>query len=711
MKLFDRIKAATSAFRGSEEKAARIYSGVGRGFPAYSGQDLSSNSSAYRYVLWTYICIKAISEDLAGVPLRFYTGQGKAKKEVTQGLIYDLFANINPNLSTYEFWLRMIASYALLGSAWAGLEKNNGGSPIEIYPLMTNRVEVIADADEFISGIKYRLSGGTEIKYEKSELLWFRSFNPENEYWGLSTVEPAKDTLISELNARAYQKAFFANNATPPGFLVAKNKIDRGGKGRTVDAIEERHQGTINQHKIDFLEGEWTWVKTGESLRDMSYERLRKMNREDILGGWGVPPGRVGINEFSNYANLEAQLRLYWTSTILPISRAISSSMNSNFLKRFEKGIWCAHDFSQIEAMQENQQNKSSIAVSLHDSGILTANEIRDKYYDLPPHPDGDILKNSQPGFDLGSLSDPGSKGIHSKEAKAKLDKWYVKDLRRRKHELLMTRSLIPFFGDQISKLKARAKKFPEDYTLSPEDTDILFDNLSFEKDLKELLIPHLETAVKAAGQASLDEFPNAKRKLKSKIESKRFITRREILAAIHGEERKDDPSDSELEAEIAGVFDLSDPRVAIWLEGFAANSVTHISATTKKEIRRILKQGYDAGWSVAQLADELESQLGGMTESRSYTIAQTEMGAAMNKGTYEGYLQTGLELEKDWLDTPDEKTRDSHRAAGAASPIPLWDKFKVGTDYLDHPGDPSGSAEEIINCRCGMSAREKTGA
>ena len=56
--------------------------------------------------------------------------------------------------------------------------------------------------------------------------------------------------------------------------------------------------------------------------------------------------------------------------------------------------------------------------------------------------------------------------------------------------------------------------------------------------------------------------------------------------------------------------------------------------------------------------------------------------------------------LEKVWIATNDEKTRPSHVEAHGQR-VPLDALFAVGTDDLEYPGDPNGSAEEIINCRC----------
>ena len=61
-----------------------------------------------------------------------------------------------------------------------------------------------------------------------------------------------------------------------------------------------------------------------------------------------------------------------------------------------------------------------------------------------------------------------------------------------------------------------------------------------------------------------------------------------------------------------------------------------------------------------------------------------------------EGYKQAGL-TTKIWVAVQDGETRDSHAITdGEEKPINM--AFSNG---LMFPGDPNGSAEEVINCRC----------
>lgn len=84
--------------------------------------------------------------------------------------------------------------------------------------------------------------------------------------------------------------------------------------------------------------------------------------------------------------------------------------------------------------------------------------------------------------------------------------------------------------------------------------------------------------------------------------------------------------------------------------------------------------------------------------------IARTETVTALNGGTYAG---AAANQERDqvqrwmqWWSTTDERVRPSHWAAHMQV-RKLGEKFSVGGHLLDHPGDPTAPADEVINCRC----------
>ncbi len=59
------------------------------------------------------------------------------------------------------------------------------------------------------------------------------------------------------------------------------------------------------------------------------------------------------------------------------------------------------------------------------------------------------------------------------------------------------------------------------------------------------------------------------------------------------------------------------------------------------------------------------------------------------------------MTMLKAWSPTLDDRTRPEHAAMDGSEPIGMDELFDVGGEMLDRPGDPAGSPENTISCRC----------
>lgn len=132
-------------------------------------------------------------------------------------------------------------------------------------------------------------------------------------------------------------------------------------------------------------------------------------------------------------------------------------------------------------------------------------------------------------------------------------------------------------------------------------------------------------------------------------------------------------------------------------------------------QIRDQLTEGYAEGESIPQLAARL-STVAGLSTPRALVTARTEVIGAANQGAYDQMVAAGFsdeEASKEWLATEDPRTRKSHRTADGQR-VPLSEPFIVdivnsegittGTEGLKFPGDPLGSAGNVVNCRCSIA-------
>lgn len=122
--------------------------------------------------------------------------------------------------------------------------------------------------------------------------------------------------------------------------------------------------------------------------------------------------------------------------------------------------------------------------------------------------------------------------------------------------------------------------------------------------------------------------------------------------------------------------------------------------------------------------ADQIEMMVGRYTERmlrmRSETIARTEGHRIANEGQHEAFEQV-LEqavipddmVEREWVATDDDRTRDSHAEMDGQIVQGMDEPFvsPSGARML-FPGDTSYDAppEELINCRCSILRRIKGG-
>ena len=144
-----------------------------------------------------------------------------------------------------------------------------------------------------------------------------------------------------------------------------------------------------------------------------------------------------------------------------------------------------------------------------------------------------------------------------------------------------------------------------------------------------------------------------------------------------------------------------------------AGNKIVSITEESRKQalkiIRAILEVSINEGWGAEQTAREIRKSLvkDGITinQWRALRIARTEVVAASNQGAMAGARALDVPLQKYWIPTYDERTRDTHLPMEQQNPKEMDEAFMVGGVWpAECPGDPDLPAEEVINCRCTIS-------
>lgn len=159
---------------------------------------------------------------------------------------------------------------------------------------------------------------------------------------------------------------------------------------------------------------------------------------------------------------------------------------------------------------------------------------------------------------------------------------------------------------------------------------------------------------------------------------------------------------------------DYFDDYMRRYVEERTGEKIKSITTTTRTRAiaiaKKVVAQGLEQGLSIDDIAAMLKQHYYNDALYRSVRIARTEVIAASNAGSIQGALSTGLAIKKVWLATKTGHTRESHMLMDRKA-VDMQDYFDVpiisnsgiveGSEKLMHPGDPKGSAGNVINCRC----------
>ncbi len=142
----------------------------------------------------------------------------------------------------------------------------------------------------------------------------------------------------------------------------------------------------------------------------------------------------------------------------------------------------------------------------------------------------------------------------------------------------------------------------------------------------------------------------------------------------------------------------MTDPRVMehiLHRKQVLRTAPTHYQQQIRNQLALLTSEGRTLDEAARLVRPLLTNQLPYQAER----IARTEVVSAYNAGSLASYGDAGVE-RKEWLTSIDEKTREGHADADGQV-VNINEGFFVDGEELEHPGDPAGSAGNIINCRC----------
>ena len=371
--------------QGARTKAGGVAAAEIDGFSALTGAGSGWNPAEYGEYYATstpvYAAIRIRADALTRPPVVVYrrTVSDSGSHRLPVGPDHPaqrLLERVNRWYTRADLWRATEIYLNLWGSAYWMLDRDANGNP-ELWPLRPDRISIVPDRDEFIRGFVYH-GRSRMIALTPDEVVWFRYFNPLEEYAGLSPVAPARMAVDMGRDGLRFNRNFLRNSAQPDFVMLTNEYMNDSEVDDFYRRWEARYRGPANARRpavASFVRD----IKTlGLSHREMDFIQGLRWSLEEVSRAFGVPRPLLSDLERATFSNVNAAERFFWRNTMVPEMTFLAQQVTRQLFPLLGyDNLEVEFDLQSIEALAEDENARTTREAQLLDRGVLTINEVR----------------------------------------------------------------------------------------------------------------------------------------------------------------------------------------------------------------------------------------------------------------------------------------------------------------------------------------------
>lgn len=263
----------------------------------------------YQRNVIVYRCVNLIARGLGSVPWLLYRGE----TEVEAHPLLDLLKSPSPRQAGSAFMEAVTGYFLLSGNAYVEAVLDPQGRPLELYPLRPDRVKIIPGPGGLPAGYEYSVGGmhktlSCDPLTGHSCILHLKNFHPLNDWYGMSAMEAAAQSIDQHNAVAGHNLALLQNGGRPSGGLIVRpaphSRVANDAQMRSLrQDLQEMYAGHKNAGQILVLEGDCEWREMGLSPKDLDFIEGKNLSAREIAQAYGVPPMLVGVPGDATFAN------------------------------------------------------------------------------------------------------------------------------------------------------------------------------------------------------------------------------------------------------------------------------------------------------------------------------------------------------------------------------------------------------------------------
>lgn len=575
---------------------------------------------AYGDVGWLFGANSLISEAVADVKWHLYEkDSNQLSDEVESHPLLDMWAYPNPFQTKYEFMQLTQLYLGLVGECFWVLNFNNLGTPAEMWIAPPQFMYIIPDPKTYISHYEYRRDA-SRLRLEVPEVIHIMSPNPFNQYRGVGASQSIAVDLDSERYAARYQQRLFYNDATPGIMIEYPDIPEKSERDKIRKEWDEIHRGWRNARKTGFLWGGAKANTLALTNRDMEFWRLRKVNREIILGAYRIPTGMMGLESPGTRAKVEAEEVVFTKFVVKPALTRIKESINEQLLPLYDDGF----SFEFEDPVPENREALVAEVKELYPIGVYTLEESRTMLGKDAKAAAGESFA-PPPAVPLGLSTKHESLYIKTFTDEQKEIRWRLYASKAEEDEKQFKRVFKQLWFDQMDEVLEAWENVPDIGQAFNEDGAVT----GWDTALNPMI-----------GQIFGDAYD--------------LVTTGGALSPAHRSKQ------------------VLNQAALEWIATRSLKLATLVNGTTYKDLRAALAAGFEAGESMDDMTKRIKGYYENGYERRAVMVARTEVIAASNEGALMGYEDEGITKTEFYmsLDRPEGPPCECESYHGQIYPI-----------------------------------------
>lgn len=358
-----------------------------------------------------FACVTLIASDIAKLRLRLVEQTADGIWQETESPAFSPFLR-KPNRyqTRIKFVEQWMTSKLIHGNAYVLKERDQRGLVVAAYVLDPTRVTPLVSTD---GSVYYQLrrddlSGlsAETVTVPAKEIIHDLMVALYHPLIGVSPIFASGIAAMQGLAIQQNSQKFFSNGSNPGGVLTAPGAISDETAARLKAHWDAAYTGE-NVGKVAVLGDGLSYKAMAVNANDAQLIEQLRWSAETVCSCFHVLPYMIGVGPPPPYANVEPLLQAYYSQALQILIESFELSLDEG-LGMAEKieGRWLGTEFDLDDLFRMDTATKTKAAMESINSGGMSPNEARLKYFDLGPVPGGATPYLQQQYWPLSQLSE-----------------------------------------------------------------------------------------------------------------------------------------------------------------------------------------------------------------------------------------------------------------------------------------------------------------